>query len=47
MVRSPEVAAIAPRLLEIEDGGAFVNVNTREDLRRAAAALDAYPKVKS
>ena len=36
-----EVAAIGPRLLEVEDSRAFVNVNTPEDLMRAAAALDA------
>jgi molybdopterin-guanine dinucleotide biosynthesis protein A len=35
-----EVAAIRPRLLEIEDRGAFLNVNTPEDLLRAAAILD-------
>jgi molybdopterin-guanine dinucleotide biosynthesis protein A len=35
------VAAIDPLLLEVgdRDRGAFVNVNTREDLRRAAAAI--------
>ena len=36
-----EIAAIGPRLLEVEDLGAFFNVNTPEDLRRAAARLDA------
>ncbi|MDQ6779295.1 MAG: NTP transferase domain-containing protein [Actinomycetota bacterium] len=45
------VAAIGPRLLEIEDGyrRAFFNINTREDLERAAAILDegGYPNVKS
>lgn len=41
-----EVAAIGPRLLEIEDGDAFFNVNTAEDLRRAEAFLErGYPKV--
>ena len=36
-----EVAAIGPRLLEIEDRRAFFNVNTPEDLLHAAAILDA------
>jgi molybdopterin-guanine dinucleotide biosynthesis protein A len=36
-----EVAAIGPRLLEIEDRQSFLNVNTPEDLLRAAAALGA------
>jgi molybdenum cofactor guanylyltransferase len=42
-----EVAAIGPRLLEIEDRDAFFNVNTRDDLVRAAAMLErgGYPKV--
>jgi molybdopterin-guanine dinucleotide biosynthesis protein A len=49
-----EVAAIGPRLLEIDDSRrrAFFNVNTREDLERAAAMLGQgpglvgpYPKV--
>ncbi|HEY5318105.1 MAG TPA: molybdenum cofactor guanylyltransferase [Solirubrobacteraceae bacterium] len=35
-----EVAAIGPRLLDIEDRRPFFNVNTPEDLRRAAAILD-------
>jgi molybdopterin-guanine dinucleotide biosynthesis protein A len=35
------VEAIQPRLLEIDDRQAFFNVNTPEDLRRAAAILDA------
>jgi molybdopterin-guanine dinucleotide biosynthesis protein A len=34
-----EVAAIAPRLLEIDDGGAFFNINTREDLLHAERML--------
>jgi molybdopterin-guanine dinucleotide biosynthesis protein A len=37
-----EVAAIGPRLLEIDDGRAFFNVNTPEDLRSAEAS---YPNV--
>jgi molybdenum cofactor guanylyltransferase len=42
-----EVAAIGPRLLEIEDRDAFFNVNTHDDLVRAAAMLErgGYPKV--
>ena len=49
-----EVAAIGPRLLEMDDSRrrAFFNVNTREDLERAAAMLGhgpglvgPYPKV--
>ena len=36
-----EVAALAPRLLEVEDRRSFFNVNTPEDLMKAAAALDA------
>jgi molybdopterin-guanine dinucleotide biosynthesis protein A len=35
-----EVAAIGPRLLEIEDPRAFYNVNTPADLLRAGAILD-------
>jgi len=35
-----EVAAIGPALLEVEDGRAFFNVNTPEDLLRAAAIMD-------
>jgi molybdopterin-guanine dinucleotide biosynthesis protein A len=36
-----EVAAIGPRLLEIEDRTPFFNVNAPEDLLHAAAILDA------
>ncbi|HWF33729.1 MAG TPA: molybdenum cofactor guanylyltransferase [Solirubrobacteraceae bacterium] len=40
------VAELGPRLLAVEDGGPFFNVNTREDLRRAEAILGArYPNV--
>ena len=35
-----EVAAIGPRLLEVEDRSAFFNVNTPEDLLVAEAILD-------
>jgi len=35
-----EVAAIRPRLLEIEDSSPFFNVNAPEDLLHAAAILD-------
>jgi molybdopterin-guanine dinucleotide biosynthesis protein A len=35
-----EVAAIGPRLLEVEGDEAFFNVNSPEDLLRAAALLD-------
>lgn len=46
-----EIAAIRPRLLEIDDRYAFFNVNTPEDLIRAATILEPtsarprYPKV--
>jgi molybdenum cofactor guanylyltransferase len=35
-----EIAALGPRLLELEDRRAFFNVNTPEDLTRAAVILD-------
>ncbi len=41
------VARLAPRLIAPEDPRRLLNVNTAEDLERAAALLAAYPKVKS
>jgi molybdopterin-guanine dinucleotide biosynthesis protein A len=43
------IAALGPRILEIEDPDVLFNVNTPDDLLQAAAMLDRrrYPKVKS
>jgi molybdenum cofactor guanylyltransferase len=43
------IAALAPRILEVDDPDVLFNVNTPDDLLQAAAMLDRrrYPKVKS
>jgi molybdopterin-guanine dinucleotide biosynthesis protein A len=40
------VAALAPAILDVADAGAFLNVNTPEDLTRAAALLAAGDLVR-